>query len=444
MFCSRFVATKSPFSFSGRIVLFLFSLFSLFFSLSSNLIEASDAASSSFKSLQTRFHTNSLLTTCAAPHISSLSCQIAPWFSNEFTELVLTPSFTSDCADYSVTRLHADAYSVLRVFVGATVEIDAKVTFVLNGKVIVGLSGPIIDLFLYAGINTFEVHVALGTCIRVYKINIYVAAIVVGEVVPIFPVCSLCPPTIIDSLSLSLSAAASTSLVPVVCNPLGSHDFVAYGGVAIFVGGKIHLKLNFKLGLWVRISINHGIWAYVAVSGLEIVGPVVAGTNLILFDVIQPGPCGYEIIEYCITIYPTPTPVLSSTGTGPVVVPTPTPVPSSTGHAPSICLPVALISLDLKAYLAVSILDLLQLSVVIKADVFDYVVIKPLLAIGVKVKIVVDIDVIVNAYWNGLIVSPHPVPAGSVLDVKLAAGTNVLRFDLIKGSCITHYTCTFQ
>jgi hypothetical protein len=406
------------------------------------LIEASDAASSSFKSLQSRFHTNSFPTGCAAPHISSLSCQIAPWFSNEFTELVLTPSFTSGCADYSVTRHYADAYSVLRVFVGATIPIDAKLTFVLNGKVIVGLSASI-DVFLYAGINTFEVHVAVGTCITIYKIKIYVAALVVGEVVPIFPVCSSCPPTNIDSFSLALSAAASTSLVPLVCNPPfdphGSHNFVAYEGLAIFVGGKIHLKLNFKAGLWIRYSINHGIWAYVAVSGLEIVGPVVAGTNLILFSVIQPGPCGYEIIEYCITIYEGSG---SSTASGPVVVPTPTPVPS-------VCPPLALISLDLKAYLSISILgildiDLLPLSVVIKAGVFDYTVIKPLGAIGVKLKIAVDLDVIANVYCNGVIVSPHPVPAGAVLDVVLAAGTNVLRFDLIKGSCITHYTCTIQ
>jgi len=431
MLCSPSVAVKGPFRWSGCISLLLFTFSALFFSLISTPSEASLVGSSSFKSLESRFHPNSFPSTCAAPHLSSLSCEAAPWYSNEFTPLPLTPSFTSNCADYSITRPFAETYSVLRVHIGAAIPVDAQVTVVLNGVVIVTpILSASIDLFISAGINVCEIHVAVGTCITIYTIKINVAVLVVGEILPPFPNCNSCPPTNIDSFSLALTAAGSATLVPLVCTPPfdihGSHDFIAYEGVTVFVGGNIHLHVNFAVGLWIRYSINNGIWVYVAVSGLEIVAALQVGTNLIRVDVIKPGPCGNEIVEYTFTICEGPPP------------PAPLPAPS--------CPPLELISLDLKG--CISLLGIVQsiipIPIAIEVGLFDYVVIRPLGVTLVKLLVTVDVDVAVNVYLNGVIVAPHPVPAGVVLDLNLAIGVNLIKIDLIKGGCITHYTCTIN
>jgi len=429
MLFSPSVAVKGPFSLCGCISLSLFTFFALFFSSSSSS-EASVVGSSSFKGLQSRFHTNSFPTTCAAPHLSGFHCELAPWYSNVFTEFPLTPSFTPTCADYSIIRPFSHTYSLLRVHIGVAIPVEAKITIFLNGQVVVTpILSASIDLVLFAGINTCEIHVAVGACISIYKIKINVAVLVVGEILPPYPNCNSCPPTVLDSFSLALTAAGSSPPVPLVCAPFplhGPHDFIAYEGLAVFVGGKIHLTLNFHVGLWVRYSINGGVWVYVSVSGLEILAALQVGTNLIRIDLIRPGPCGYEIVCYTITI---------CEGPGPVALPPPNPT----------CPPLELISLDLKG--CISLLGIVQslipIPLVIQAGLFDYVVVRPLGVTAVKLLLAVQVDVIIKVYLNGVIF-PHPVTAGVAVDLILALGVNIIKIDLIKGDCITHYACTIN
>jgi len=434
MSLSPSVAAKGPLHWYRSVSLF-FALVVLLFSSTSIWSEASPALSSSFKSLQSRFHTESIPTTCVAPLLSSLSCQTIPWYSSDPVDLPFTPSFSSHVADYTITRPCSQSYSFLRVHLGVAIPIDAQVTVFFNGVVVDIHLGPSLDLFLHDGINTCEIHVAVGTCISVYTIKIKVAIIVAGEILPPFPNCASCPPTAVTSFDLALSAAASATLVPLVVtppfDPHGSTHFVAYEGVTVFVGGKIHLKINFAVGLWLRYSINGGVWIYGAVSGLEIVALLQVGTNVILFDIIQPGPCGNYIAQYSITICEGPPP-------GGVVVSPPVPVPP-------ICPPLELISLDVKALVSLSILNsLIPLPISLQVGVFEYTLIRPVGTTRLKLLVTAQVGCDVIVYLNGVIVSPHPVPQGVILDLTLVVGINIIRIDVIKGGCITHYTCTVK
>jgi len=300
-----------------------------------------------------------------------------------------------------------------------------------------------IDLFLHAGINTLEIHLGVGTCISVYTIQINLAVIVVGEILPPFPNCASCPPTAATSFSLALSASGSNALVPLVItppyDPHGPTHFFAYQGVTVFVGGKIHFICNFPIGLWLRYSINGGVWIYGAVSGLEIVALLKVGTNVILFDMIQPGPCGNYIAHCRIEICEGPAPS-GVPGTGGGMVPTGTGVVVTL--PPPICPPLALISLDLNVLVSLSILNtLIRLPISLQAGVYDYTLTRPVGGGALKLLATAQVDVAVNVYLNGVIVSPHPVPHGVTLDLFLIAGLNIIKIDLVKGNCITHYTC---
>jgi hypothetical protein len=119
-----------------------------------------------------------------------------------------------------------------------------------------------------------------------------------------------------------------------------------------------------------------------------------------------------------------------------VVPPVPPPVP----HCP----PLELIVLNVEACVSINVLNLIRLDVALEADVFEYTIIRPAGVNVLKLLAVADIDVIVNVYLNGVIVSPHPCPPGVVLDLHLVAGVNVIGIDLIRNGCIQHYTCTVR
>jgi hypothetical protein len=106
------------------------------------------------------------------------------------------------------------------------------------------------------------------------------------------------------------------------------------------------------------------------------------------------------------------------------------------------CPPLELIVLNVEACVSLDVLNLIRLDVALEADVFEYTIIRPAGVNVLKLLAVADIDVIVNVYLNGVIVSPHPCPPGVVLDLHLVAGVNVIGIDLIKDGCIKHYTCT--
>jgi hypothetical protein len=283
MSLSTSVAVKGPLSWSRVSV--LVTLVSLLFYSHSISSEASSALPSSLKSLQTRFHTDSIPTTCSAPCLSSFSCQSIPWDYSSPTDLLLTPSFAKDCADYSITRPFG--HSILRVHLGVTIPVGVQVKVFLNGIFINVDLSIAIDLFLNAGINTLEIHVGVDACISIYTIKIYEA-----------------PP-------------------------------------------------------------------------------------------------------------------------------------------PPPCVDLALISLDVDACLSISLLGtVIRLPISLDVGVYDYTLVRPVGSHELKLFVNADVDVFVIVYLNGVIVSPHPVPHGVVLDLFLAVGVNLIRIDLVKGGCVTHYTCT--
>jgi len=84
----------------------------------------------------------------------------------------------------------------------------------------------------------------------------------------------------------------------------------------------------------------------------------------------------------------------------------------------------------------------IRLPISLDVDVYEYTLIRPVGSNKLKLLLDAEIDAFVIVYLNGVIVSPHPVPHGVTLDLLLAVGVNNIRIDLVKGGCITHYTCT--
>ena len=140
---------------------------------------------------------------------------------------------------------------------------------------------------------------------------------------PTTPTCAYTP-VYLNSFSLFLQPSGSNAQVdflPYISpaySPSGPEWRYVISAARISPSGTIiFTPLDFTAGSTFRVRFNHGDYIYAA-AGVAVQAPLIDGTDLIEFDVIQAPCAGTDIQEYAITLYQNGT---SKIPPPPVVIP---------------------------------------------------------------------------------------------------------------------------